>query len=147
MFRAGRASVKFRGWIWPAATVAMALIAALFGGMWALRPDPKPITQVVYVIKEVPKPTPRVAAKPSPRESPRFSAGQETLEPAYPQTPYLQMENHLLRWGLEGLPALPPVPPSEKPLTRADILEKPADVPSAVPFLPLTFLQKIGDPS
>jgi hypothetical protein len=125
----------------------MALVATAFGGILALRPDPQPITQVVYVIKEVPKRTARVAAKPSRRESPRLATVQDALEPAYPQTPYLQMENHLLRWGLDGLPALPPVPPSEKPLTRAGILEKAADVPSAVPFLPLTFLQKLGDPS
>jgi hypothetical protein len=147
MFRAGRASVKVRGWLWPAATGAMALAAAVFGGMLALRPEPRPATRIVYVTREVPKRTPTAPEKPSPNQVAGSSTRRESAEPPYPQTPYFQMENHLLRWGLDGLPALPPAPPPEPSLTREGILEKPADVSSPVPFFPLTFLQKLGDPS
>jgi hypothetical protein len=51
MFRAGQESMRPRGWLWPGATAAMALTAAMLGGLIVLRPT---ITQVVYV--EVEKP-------------------------------------------------------------------------------------------
>jgi hypothetical protein len=141
MFRAGRASVKALGWVWPAAAGTMALVAAVFGGMLALRPDPEPKIQIVYITKEVPRRAPTDPEKSRSRPPGRTSAGHETEEPAYPQTPYFQMENNLLRWGLDSLPASPPAPPSKSSPTRAGIWQKPAEGSSPVFLFPLTLLQ------
>jgi hypothetical protein len=113
MFRAGQASRPARGWLWPAATAALALLAAGLGAALARRPAER----VVHV--PVPQQAPPVAAAP---EQPA-PAGPEPPAPSTeawspPRTANLQLQEQLLRWGLDGLPGLPPAPPRPAPLTR-----------------------------
>jgi hypothetical protein len=147
MFRAGKASVKRASWLWPAAAGAMTLVAAGLGGLLALRPQPQPQKQIVYVIKEVPRQAP-VRSKKQESRPPRVPSTRPTMdEPSYPQTQYFRMENHLLRWGLDGLPTPPPVPQGEAPLTRGQLLDRPTeDAPARVSSV-LTFFANLGGAS
>ncbi len=147
MFRAGQASLKRAGWFWPAVAGAMTLVAAGLGGVLLLRPQPETEKHIVYVIKEVPQ---RLAPRPpSPgHRPPTVSSAQSTAdEPLYPQTEYYRLENHLLRWGLDGLPGSPPLPPGGPPLTREDLRDRPAKTKPAQGFSPLTFLANFGGSS
>jgi hypothetical protein len=117
MFRAGQASIR-RGWAWPAATAILGLVAAGLGGVLALWRAPAPMERVVYVKVKVPVPQP-----PSPRRAPAAlrtvgSAAPETVEPSPSRNGYLQLQYQVLRWGLDGLPSLPPARGPEPPALR-----------------------------
>jgi hypothetical protein len=144
LFRAGQASMQRHRWIWPAATGGMALVAAVLGGVLAWGPQPTPEKQIVY-FKEAPKPAPRAHQWEEPKPALAPSTQAEAIEPAGSQSPYFQMQNQLLRWGLDGLPALPPTPAPEQPLTRRRLLGQPAAQPPAPVYFPMNFLQKLGD--
>jgi hypothetical protein len=96
LFRAGRASAP-RGWLWPAATAVSSLAAGLLGAALYFQPPPQTVTvkELVYVEP------PSVAAEP-PAEAP----DDEDLPP------HRRLHEHLLRWGLDGLPTPPPSLPS-----------------------------------
>ena len=147
MFQAGKATVKRASWLWPAAAGAMTLVAVGLGGLLALRPQPEPQKQIVYVIKQVPGKAPAQSKRQRSRP-PALPSTRPTMdEPSYPQTQYFQMETHLLRWGLDGLPVSPPVPPGGPPLTRADLLDKPAQTDPAPGSSLLTFFANLGGSS
>jgi hypothetical protein len=107
MFRAGRASAP-RGWAWPlAATASTAAAVALGVLLWA-RPEPRTVERVVYV--------PAERSQPAPGE-PSLSPGADGTTPRGPGpgdwSRYLQLQERLMRWGLEGLP-VPPDPPLDR---------------------------------
>jgi hypothetical protein len=107
MFRAGQASAPRRGWVWPSATAAFAVLAAVLGVALVNRPTPATIERTVYV--EVPAPMPPVAppAPLSPADTgPVAAAGRE---PSHEQTDAARLRNQVLRWGVDALPSPPPV--------------------------------------
>jgi len=147
MFQAGQASIRPKaGRAWPAAAGVLALVAAVLGGVLAWRPAPEPQTQIVYVYVEKKVPAPPPPAKKAPTPPMPDTTPPAELEPSYPQTPYLQMQNQLLRWGLDGLPALPPSPPAESVPSRKQLLGRSADDGPPPSFFPLNLLKKLGAP-
>src|SRR5262249_6430404 len=80
--RAARARVKGRGGLWPGAAWAMAMVAAVFGGMLPLRPQPEPTKQIVYITKILPRPVPTNPEKTRPRPPARASAAHDPHERA-----------------------------------------------------------------
>jgi hypothetical protein len=106
MFRAGRASAP-RGWTWPLATAASALLALGLGAALFVRPQPQVVKEIEYVKVEVPAPAPAPSPQPKPPEpQPPTEAGPLVAqeEPRTPASSYRQLEEHLLRWGFDGLP-------------------------------------------
>jgi hypothetical protein len=119
MFGAGRASAP-RGWGWPAAAVA-SLTAAIFGFLLLARPT----AQVVYVQVPgaMPAPPKPVPPPPPPPPGSEDSPGAPTVDFTVwqPQRDAVRLREHLLHWGLDGLP--PPCPgPAESAETPARLL-------------------------
>jgi hypothetical protein len=121
LFRAGQASVPRRGWAWPAATAVLGLVAAILAAVIVLRPAPAPVERVIVVpAKEpaLPAPPVDVPSPPPPvvEPTPASPGGATTA-----QSPmnYLQLQQQVLRWGLDGVPSLPETPPPPVlPVTR-----------------------------
>jgi hypothetical protein len=118
LFRAGQASVPRPGWAWPAATAVLGLVAAVLAAVVVLRPVPAPVERVIVVpTKEpaLPPPPVDVPSPPAPEPAPASPGGVATG-----QAPmnYLQLQQQVLRWGLDGVPALPETPPPGLPVTR-----------------------------
>jgi hypothetical protein len=122
LFRAGQAAAP-RRWLWPCATVAASAAAVVLGVLLALRPAPEVRERIVYV--PAPAPTApehtqgadhRALTQPgSPQQgadAPR-SPDADTSAPVY-SSPQRRLEEHLLRWGLDGLgdPGPDPEPPA-----------------------------------
>ncbi|MCI0464802.1 MAG: hypothetical protein L0Z62_48375 [Gemmataceae bacterium] len=113
MFQAGQASVPRRGWLWPCTSAALAAVSVALGGM-LLRPGPRIVEHVVYL------PRPEAAPLPAPlvetaRTDPDPGATASAESEGWPtDNAYFRLQQHLFRWGLDGLPppspALPPEP-------------------------------------
>lgn len=98
MFRAGWASAP-RGWLWPAATAVSSLTAALLGAALYLQPPPQTVTVETRVVVEPAYPVVEVI----PWEESPFNE----------EVPlHRRLQEHLLRWGLDGLEPPPPPPPA-----------------------------------
>jgi hypothetical protein len=120
MFDAGRAA-RPAGWKWPMATGIVSLIACVLGVCLMLRPEPMVIERTVYVqvpSKPVPEPTPRPAPTPTPLEY----SSQDSPRPE--TSGYQQLQEQVLRWGLDGLPAARPTPPPPQTPDTVDKLLK-----------------------
>lgn len=118
MFRAGRASAP-RGWTWPLATAAAALVALGLGVALLVRPQPPVVEHTVYVEVQIP-----VHETPAPQPQPPAAdtAALVSEEPEPPRlSEYQRLEDHLLRWGLDGLPPAPHVPAPKE--TRDSLLK------------------------
>ncbi|MFO0841751.1 MAG: hypothetical protein U0797_05030 [Gemmataceae bacterium] len=98
LFRAGRASAT-RGWLWPAAAAASSLTAVLLGGALYLQPPPQAVTVETRVAFEPAYPAVEVIPR---EESPVYEG----------LPPHRRLQEHLLRWGLDGLEPPPPSPPA-----------------------------------
>jgi hypothetical protein len=124
-FRAGQASARTR-WLWPAATAASSLAAVVLAAVVAFQPPPQAAERVVYVPVERPAPAPRPSA---------VTAAEERPEPAGPpseQIPaYHRLQEHLLRWGLDGLGQ--PAAPAPAPETTPDVFSLYSRLSSGVP--------------
>jgi hypothetical protein len=109
MFRAGQASAP-RGWKWPLATALATVVAVGLGFALLVRPQPAVVEHTVYVKVQVPAPeTPVPQSQPQPR--PPDTAALVSHEPEPPRmSDYQRLEDHLLRWGFDGLPPAPHVP-------------------------------------
>jgi hypothetical protein len=113
MFRAGQASVRPARLglkTWNAIAASFALVALGEGVLLAHRPPPQIVKEVV-VIREpatVPAPLP-VVPPPETRvaEAPELLPIERSL--SLGQTPYARLAAQVLRYGLDGLPASPPV--------------------------------------
>jgi hypothetical protein len=109
MFRAGQASVPRTGWKWPLAASLSSFLAVVLGATLVLRAAQGP------AVVSVPKPMPPMrnwqdqppavpfAAPPGAPTTP--SPYSSTEEPPLPR--HLQIQEQILRWGLDGLPAAP----------------------------------------
>jgi hypothetical protein len=104
LFRAGRASAR-GGWAWPLTAALSTCVAVALAGVLTLRPP-----RVVYVTVERPaapaEESPPISDEPPPAV--REPVAVEELPP------YQRLQEHLLRWGLDGLPA-PPPPAESRP--------------------------------
>jgi hypothetical protein len=119
IYRAGRASALGPGrWAWPAVSGVMSLVTVALAVALATRPEPTP--RVVYVKMVQPAELPK--QPPEPGDAP--SAADELLPP--PAAPAGRvvargrplMEEQLLRWGLDALPAPAPAAPPAEPANR-----------------------------
>jgi hypothetical protein len=116
-FRAGQAAAPRRWW-WPVATAMSSAAAVTLGVLLALRPVPAEIERVVYVqvpSAQRPEQAQGAGAPRSPSES-METAGYPDAEAPTPvyHSPQRRLEEHLLRWGFDGLsvPAPDPNPPA-----------------------------------
>jgi hypothetical protein len=116
MFRAGQAAAR-RGWGWLLATAASAAAALVLAVVLVTRPEPAPRVVVLKV------PLREAAPAPAPvPPAPPYPPGESAIAAREPgATPYLRLQDQVSRWGLDGLPDLPPEPPRE-PLTAAGLL-------------------------
>jgi hypothetical protein len=109
-FRAGLASAH-SGWVWPLAAVTSAATAAVLGFLLLTRPVPPAVERIVVVTVPVPTPIPPDVSQPAPvPPSPPTDAGTP-LAAAVPETTEWglssegqRLREHILRWGLDGLP-------------------------------------------
>ncbi len=109
MYQAGRASVR-QGWAWPAAAALSSMAALALAALLWMRPAPEPVVRFV----PVPTPGPQAPVRPDPPRSPApplTSAEQPgpvaalAEPPAWPgSAEVVRLREHLLHWGLDGLP-------------------------------------------
>ncbi len=119
MYRAGRASA--RGWGWPLATLGTAALAVAFGILLLIRPSPAVVERVVYVPAAQPEPSaPRTEESAS---SPPLELIAAEPRDWGPRSPYLQMQEQVLRWGLDGLPMPSSAPSAEEPQSVEQLLQ------------------------
>jgi hypothetical protein len=116
MFRAGQASRHGRAWLWPAVTTVLAATAAGLGAALVLRPEPAPHVQIVYV--RIPGPAAPPAAVEKTHEPETENPPPASEEPLPPAPSTLQLQRHLLQWGLDGLPVSPADPEPAAPPIR-----------------------------
>ncbi len=119
LFCAGQASVSRRGWGWPAATTCLALATISLALTLWLQPVPEPSVRIVYL------PAPPAEAPAPPRPGPEDEASPAPPTPRPPELAYLRLREQVLRFGLDGLPPLLPLPPAEvaEPLSVKGLLE------------------------
>jgi hypothetical protein len=133
MFRAGQATWSRRRWLWPAATAAMAAVAAGLGATMAFRPSVpaqvKVAERIVYIKAKEPAPASPAGRREAPEPTlPEPSPAERPGTVAFSMS-RLQLQNQLLHWGLDGLPSLPP-PPARKPPVSLQRLFGSAELPS-----------------
>jgi hypothetical protein len=123
LFRAGQASVPRRG-LWPLATGLATCAALVLAGVMVSTPGPQRVVERVTVVKVVqpaPVPPPSVPVEDSP--GPGSESTPVSDEEPLPSSRYFQVQQHLIRWGFDGLarPA-PPVAAPAKPHSLKDLL-------------------------
>lgn len=135
LFRAGQASSRRRGWVWPAASAVLAAVALTLGALLVFRSAPPPIERII----QVPAPPTQPMDRPLLEDSPSVPDAVT----AVPRPPgYLRLRDEVLRWGADGLPQPAPVPPTDVPrLPLEDLL----DGPHRPPFPRLETSIKPGD--
>jgi hypothetical protein len=102
-FHAGQASLRRRGRMWAGVSAALACVSAALGGSLLLRPAPEPIERIVYVpIKEA---APQAVAVERERTDETAAPSGPTADHERARLGYYQLQRHVLRWGIEGLPA------------------------------------------
>jgi hypothetical protein len=132
LFRAGQAAAPWR-WVWPCATAAASAAAVVLGVLLVLRTAP--VERIVYVRVQGPSaqqgprgvdpprsPNQGVDMPRSPNEevdSPR-SPNRGVDGPLSPYSPQRRLEEHLLRWGFDGLGV--PVPDANPAERRFEFL-------------------------
>jgi hypothetical protein len=109
LYQAGRASVR-RRWLWPVATMGSMLTACALAMVLVLRPAPV-VERIVHVpvpvpVNDTPPDSPIVVSEEPPVVYPVV---QEDLSPRH------RLQEHLLRWGLDGLEPAPPGSPTPVP--------------------------------
>jgi hypothetical protein len=114
MFGAGQASARRRGWLWPGATAAMTVVAAMLATTLVIRPAAPADPQVIFVRLPQPAATELPVA-----EAPSVPSAPALPYVALPQgrPDYLQLRRDVVRWGADVLPAAPPVSGVGQPLT------------------------------
>ncbi len=124
MFQAGRAAGGAASWGWPAATGALTALAAALALVMVLRPPVVTQTVVVRVPAEAtPAPAPPKPEPETPADSPRVTARPAEVATSSPISPgYLRLQEQILRWGLDALPAGRPAAPAEPPITVEQLL-------------------------
>jgi hypothetical protein len=113
LYRAGRASARGT-WAWPLVACASTTLAVVLGVLLLTRPAAQPLERVVERIVYVPAP-PRQEAPPA--SEPSVPPSSEPSAPDAYGSPYPLLD-HVLRWGLDGLPPAPdygPANPSDSP--------------------------------
>jgi hypothetical protein len=111
LFRAGQASVPRRGWAWPCATAASALLAAALGAGLLLRPAPPTVEHIVVVHDQPPPaPTPEPAAREQPVLPAVARATPEDTDRGQGAGDYFRLREQVLARGADALPAPTPWP-------------------------------------
>jgi hypothetical protein len=114
LYRAGRASVR-GSWAWPLVACTSTALAAVLGVLLLARPAAPPGERVVERIVYVPTPPRQEPPPPTPEPSPPPPSEPSALDTYGGPNSLL---DHVLRWGLDGLPPAPdyrPANPSDSP--------------------------------
>jgi hypothetical protein len=111
LFRAGQASGQRRGWLWPSAAGALALVAAGLAVALVARPVPTRVEHIVYVHLPAPVLSPKPVESSSPPKRTLFSVQEPERAPVLPAD-YLKLRDQVLCWGVDALPHLPAPPPA-----------------------------------
>ncbi len=120
-FRAGQAAARGR-WAWPLAALVSSAAAAVLGCLLLTRPAPPTVERVVFVPIPVPAPVPPEIPSPPPEAQTPLAAAVPEVPDWGLSPPAVRLRDHVLRWGLDGLP-LPAEPtPSPPPETPASLL-------------------------
>lgn len=124
MFQAGRAARGTASWAWPAATGVLTALAAALALVMVLRPPVVTETVVIHVPVEVPPaPAPPKPAPETPVESSPATSRPAEVATSSPISPgYLRLQEQILRWGLDALPAGRPTAPAAPPITVEQLL-------------------------
>jgi hypothetical protein len=121
MYHAGRACAR-GNWAWQLAAGGSTTLAAVLGLLLLTRPAAPVVERIVVHTVYVPAPPQEQPAPPSP--PPEAPATSTTSEPSAWQS-YLSphpLHDHVLRWGLDGLPPAPDLGPRDSSETPAGLL-------------------------
>jgi len=145
MFRAGQVSCPRTSVLWPATTGVLGAAVVSLAVLLVAQSRLQTIVRTIEVQTVAPAPPPPVLPPPLARmpepppqqvpESSPVSAEDETADVAY-----LRMQEQMLRWGLDALPAAPPESGSDAqppPITverAADSAAKPPRVSNYLRF-------------
>ena len=116
MFRAGQAAAPRASWQWPLAASVSSVLAVLFGITLFLRATSEPASRSATPATVPPPlhfPAPNRVPLPSPEETSPPSPYGAT--PELPASRPNQLQEQLLRWGLDGLPPSAPAPARPRP--------------------------------
>lgn len=129
MFQAGQATTQGRKWVWPSATAVLGLVAAVFGGVLALRPEPADVVQVVHVpVKES---TPLGPAQPSAVQIPWIRDDTSVLAlkgRRWVEGDYVSQRDYVLRWGVDAMHSRAPATTTPRSVPLEDLIGVPEDV-------------------
>ncbi|HLN29679.1 MAG TPA: hypothetical protein VK395_18180 [Gemmataceae bacterium] len=114
LFRAGQASTARRGRFWLGASGGVAVLGMVLGTTAFLRPAPQETERIVYL-----RPEPSPAPAPPEAEQSTSLAEADALPPANgdPRTEQFtcrNLEQLVLRWGVDALPASSSSPVPER---------------------------------
>ncbi len=145
MFQAGRQQIH-GGRLWPAVSAFLGAATLALLVMVLHRPTPEMMERVVYV-----SPAPKAAALPRPKPAPdpvqpSLAASVEMADDLPFRNPRLELEDQLLRWGLDALPDVACNEPS-KPLTLDSLLGTPTKGTQRPTLFPLGSWFRGGDRS
>ena len=113
LFRAGQYSSACAARLWRAAAILFALLSGSVSVAWWCQPQPSPEVRVVEVPVKVfvPQPIPDTKKPPVPVPGPKpddtTPVSPRRVEPA-PVLVHHRLQYEMLRYGLEGMPPLPP---------------------------------------
>lgn len=128
LFRAGKAAAPRPSRWWAAATAASLLLALGLGVALYFRPAPPTETVVQTVVVPAPVPV-LVRGEPTPSPGPESfvkvpeEAAPEPMPAPENRSPYQRLQEHLLRWGFDGLERPHPPEPPKTPMTPDDLLK------------------------
>jgi hypothetical protein len=107
LFRAGQASAKRQGWLWPGVAAFLALVVGAVGLSDVLRPAPQRVQCVLYQRVQPPLSPAELLA--NNQAAPRASMGRpsEETEARDAALTYLRLQRLVLAWGADALPNPP----------------------------------------
>jgi len=149
MFQAGRAARPGPSWGWPAATGILAAVAATLALVMVTRPPVVTETVVIRVsVEPTPAPIPLKTEPETPADSPIVAFRPVEVETGSLASPgYLQLQEQILRWGLDALPSGPPTTLAKPPLTVEKLLGESPKRPDNSPWWKLEKFIPIGGQS
>jgi hypothetical protein len=101
-FHAGQRAASRRGWLWPCATVTLALVSAALGLVVTLAPPQRDIRIVYVPIEKEDVSASQAVGRPPAPEVPVLTAAAAGNQPA--PLSYFHLQQLVQRWGIEALP-------------------------------------------
>jgi hypothetical protein len=146
LFTAGQASVRRPVWVWPLAAACLALSTAVLTGLLIFQAEPQPIVRYVERIVPAPPLPPDKAPDSSPPSQERRPRLLELVREQR-DIPYYRLQDHVLRFGLDGLASAAPAPPpaEKQPNGGGDLFSLRTPTPPQTWSLPTWLFSSTGD--